>query len=312
MEFALAQCGSLARAVGKRVFVVTSEDRQYRSVWSELYATEFRQGWINAGGLRTRFIEAGSPKAPALIFLHGTAGSWENFALNIAAHAEHFHCFAFDMIGAGLTDKPDYDYETTHYVRHLHDFMDAVKVERASLIGLSLGARVGSRFAIDYASRVDKLILLSATAYFPAQDIQKSIGASRSAAANNPTWDNVRDILKDLVHDEASLVDDLIALRLAIYRQPEMKKAMGHILALLDPPVYNRNRIPDGDWRKLIAPTMIVASVDHADVFLETSRAIAKLIPNAQVAEMTQTSHWPQLERPELFNRLSLEFLQKP
>ncbi len=291
---------------------MTSEDRRYRSIWSELYATEFRQGWINAGGLRTRFIEAGSPRAPALIFLHGTAGSWENFALNVAAHAEHFHCFAFDMIGAGLTDKPDYDYETQHYVKHLHDFMDAVQVERASLIGLSLGARVGSKFAIDHPQRVDKLILLSATAYFSAQEIQKSIGASRSAAANDPTWDKVRDILKDLVHDEASLVDDLIALRLAIYRQPEMKKAMGHILALLDPPVYNRNRIPDDDWRKLTAPTMIVASVDHADVFLETSRAIAKLIPNVQVVEMTQTSHWPQLERPELFNRLSLEFLQKP
>jgi 2-hydroxy-6-oxonona-2,4-dienedioate hydrolase len=310
MEFVPPQCGSLPGRQ-ERVIVVTSEDRRYRSVWSELYATEFRQGWIDAGGLRTRFIEAGSPKSPSLIFLHGTAGSWENFALNIAAHAEHLHCFAFDMIGAGLTDKPDYDYETPHYVNHLHDFMDAVKVERASLIGLSLGARVAARFAIDHPQRVNKLILLSATAYFPAQEIQKSIGASRAAAAENPTWDNVRDILKDLVHDETSLVDDLIALRLAVYRRPEMKKAMGHILALLDPPVYNRNRIPDNDWRRLTCPTMIVASVDHADVFLETSRAISKLVPNAHVVEMTETSHWPQLERPELFNSKSLEFLLK-
>jgi 2-hydroxy-6-oxonona-2,4-dienedioate hydrolase len=305
-----ARCSGL-QGRQEEVFVVTSEDRRYRSVWSELHATDFRQAWIDAGGLRTRFIEAGSPETPALIFLHGTAGSWENFALNIAAHAEHFHCFAFDMIGAGLTDKPNYDYETPHYVKHLYDFMGAVKVERASLIGLSLGARVGSRFAIDHSQRVDKLILLSATAYFPAQEIQKSISASRSAAAQNPTWDNVRDILKDLVHDEASLMDDLIALRLAIYRRPEMKKAMSHILALLDPPVYNRNRIPDDDWRRLTAPTMIVASVDHNDVFLETSRVIAKLIRNAHLVEMTKTSHWPQLERPDLFNRLSVEFLRK-
>lgn len=285
---------------------------RYRSVWSELYATEFRQSWIDAGGLKTRFIEAGSPEKPPLILLHGTAGSWENFALNVAAHAERFHCYAFDMIGSGLTDKPDYDYETQHYVKHLHDFMDAVKVERASMIGLSLGARVACKFAIDHPQRVNRLILLSATAYFPAQEIQKSIGASRSAAAANPTWENVRDILKDLVHDEASLVDDLIALRLAIYSRPEMKKAMGHILALLEPSVYNRNRIPDDDWRKLKAPTMIVASVDHNDVFLETARVISKLMPNAEVLEMKGTSHWPQLEEPELFNAKSLEFLRKP
>ena len=78
---------------------------------------------------------------------------------------------------------------------------------------------------------------------------------------------------------------------------------MGHILALLEPEVYNRNRIPDDDWRKLKAPTMIVAAVDHDDVFLETARVISKLIPNAQVLEVKGVSHWPQLEEPEVFNR---------
>lgn len=88
-----------------------------------------------------------------------------------------------------------------------------------------------------------------------------------------------------------------------------MKKAMGHILALLDPEVYNRNRIPDSDWKKLKAPTMIIAAVDHNDVFLETARVISKLIPDAQVFEMKGTSHWPQLEEPEIFNSQSVKFL---
>ena len=282
---------------------------QFRSVWSDLYAIPFRQDWVDAGGLKTRYIEAGSSDKPPLIMLHGTAGSWENFCLNIAAHAEHFHCFAFDMIGSGLTDKPDFDYETQHYVKHLHDFMDAMKIDRASMIGLSLGARVGSRFAIDYPQRVDKLILLSATAYFPAREIQKDIGSSRSAASRNPTWENVKEIFRGLVHDESNIPDDLVALRLSIYRRPEMKKAMGHILALLNPEVYDRNRIPDDHWRKLAAPTMIVAAIDHDDVFLETARVISKLIPNAQVFEIEGVSHWPQLEEPETFNARSLEFL---
>ena len=54
---------------------------------------------------------------------------------------------------------------------------------------------------------------------------------------------------------------------------------------------------------------MIVAAVDHDDVFLETARVISKLIPNAQVLEVKGVSHWPQLEEPEVFNRRSLEFL---
>jgi 2-hydroxy-6-oxonona-2,4-dienedioate hydrolase len=86
---------------------------------------------------------------------------------------------------------------------------------------------------------------------------------------------------------------------------------MKHILALLDHDVYNRNRIPDEDWKALRAPTLIIAAVDHADVFLETARTIAKLIPNATVFDMKNCSHWPQMEDPITFNKRSVAFLLK-
>ena len=100
---------------------------RYRSVWSELYATEFRQSWVDAGGLKTRFIEAGSPSNPPLILLHGTAGSWENFALNVAAHAEHFNCYAVDFIGHGYSTKPEHPLEIPHYLDQVHRVLDALK-----------------------------------------------------------------------------------------------------------------------------------------------------------------------------------------
>jgi pimeloyl-ACP methyl ester carboxylesterase len=283
----------------------------YRSIWTELLATPFRQGWIDAGGIRTRFVQAGSESNPPLVMLHGTAGSLENFAANIAAHAEHFNCIAFDMIGSGMTDKPAYDYETEHYVKHAVAFFHAMGITKASIIGLSLGARVASRFAIDRPDLVDKLILISATAYFPARAVQGDIKSSRSAAASNPTWENVREIFKGLFHDPGRVWDDLIATRLSLYSRPDMKRAMSHILALLDPDVYNRNRIPDADWKALHAPTLIIACVDHADVFLDTAQTIAKLIPHASVFEMRNCSHWPQMEDADTFNNRSIAFLTK-
>jgi 2-hydroxy-6-oxonona-2,4-dienedioate hydrolase len=283
--------------------------KAHRSIWTELLATPFRQGWVDAGGIKTRFVQAGNESKPPLIMLHGTAGSLENFAANIAAHAEHFNCIAFDMIGSGMTAKPDYDYETEHYVKHVADFFKAMDIKKASIIGLSLGARVASRFAIDHPENVERLILLSATAYFPARPIQSDIKSSRAAAAANPTWDSIREIFKGLFHDEKEIWDDLIATRLSLYSRPDMKQAMSHILALLDPEVYNRNRIPDEDWRTLRAPTLVIAAVDHRDVFLDTARAIAKLIPNVTVFEMKHCSHWPQMEDPDTFNKRSLAFL---
>ena len=75
--------------------------RTYRSIWTELLATRFRQDWVDAGGIKTRFVQAGNESKPPLVMLHGTAGSLENFAANIGPHAEHFNCIAFDMIGSG-------------------------------------------------------------------------------------------------------------------------------------------------------------------------------------------------------------------
>ena len=245
--------------------------------------------------------------------MHGTAGSLENFAANIAAHARHFNCIAFDMIGSGMTDKPDYDYETEHYVKHAVDFLNAMGVEE------SVGDRSLARRARREPSRHRPPGQWSTNSsccrrrlIFPAKPIQDDIKRSRSAAAANPTWDNIFEIFKGLFHDPGKVWDDLIATRLAVYRRPDMKTAMPHILALLDPDVYNRNRIPDDDWKRLRAPTLIVAAVDHQDVFLETARTIVKLIPNAKIIEMKHCSHWPQMEDAETFNKLSLEFLGAP
>ena len=224
--------------------------KAYRSIWTELLATPFRQGWIDAGGIKTRFVQAGDPNrirrwscctAPRAV--------WRISRRTLRRTHEHFNCVAFDMIGSGMTAKPDYDYETEHYVKHVADFFKAMDIKKASIIGLSLGARVASRFAIDHPENVERLILLSATAYFPARPIQSDIKSSRAAAAANPTWDSIREIFKGLFHDEKEIWDDLIATRLSLYSRPDMKQAMSHILALLDPEVYNRNRIPDEDWR---------------------------------------------------------------
>ena len=114
-------------------------DDNYRSIWLDLQQASFRQGWVNAGGIRTRYAQAGRAGAPALMMLHGTAGSWEAFCRNLEAHAEHFDCYAIDMIGSGFSDKPDRDYEIPDYVEHAKNFMDAMNIGRASFIGVSLG-----------------------------------------------------------------------------------------------------------------------------------------------------------------------------
>src|SRR5688572_30614026 len=231
-------------------------DKVYRSIWTELRETPFRQDWIDAGGIRTRFAQAGDPKAPALIMLHGTGGSWEAFCGNLGAHAASFNCYAIDMVGSGFSDKPAYDYEISAYVDHVLKFMAAIGVTRASFIGVSLGAWVAARLAVDHPDAVTKMTLLSASGL-----IANKATMQRFQSVDDPSWPNVAKIFDTLIHDPTNRIDDLIAVRQAVYKLPGARDAMARILVLQDPEIRERNLIAENEWRKIKAPTLVVGSV---------------------------------------------------
>jgi 2-hydroxy-6-oxonona-2,4-dienedioate hydrolase len=288
----------------------------YISIWTELCKLPLRQGYVQAG-VRTRFINAGPEDAQPLIMIHGMGGSWENLFCNIASHAQHFNTFGYDMIGHGFSEKPDRVRSTLEYAEHLKDFMDAMKIEKASLLGLSLGSWVATKFAALYPLRVDKVTMVSAWGrpYSSSEEVAQNrdlMARSRQrriASVINPTWEAMDEVFAHLIADPKKRVPDLLALRQIIYRQPEMKRAMENILDGLDPDTWNDNAIADEEVRKVIAPYLIIAAVNHKDVFLESAYAYAKLLPNARLVEMTGTSHFPHLERMDDFNRLNIEFL---
>ena len=85
-----------------------------------------------------------------------------NLYCNLVAHAEHFDTYGYDMIGHGFSGKPDRARSTVEYAEHLRSFMDAMSIEKASLLGLSLGSWVATKFAAMYPERVEKVTMVSA------------------------------------------------------------------------------------------------------------------------------------------------------
>jgi 2-hydroxy-6-oxonona-2,4-dienedioate hydrolase len=281
----------------------------HRSVWTHLLRTPFTQGYVNAGGVRTRYIQAGDRNAPTVIMIPGTASSWETFCANIDAHAAHFNCLAFDPVGSGFSEKPDVDYEIPVYVNHLLAFMDAMGVQKASLIGVSLGAWIAARVAVNHPKRVDKLILLAASGMISHAQTMGRIRGTRTAAVDDPVWPNIKSVFTPLIYREEDRIDDIVAVRQVAYRQPEMRRAMDHILCLQDPEVRARNLLSEDEWRSIKAPVLVVVAPDDSEMFYNTAMRALKLIPNVQSIEIREVKHWPHFERPELFNPASIQFL---
>jgi 2-hydroxy-6-oxonona-2,4-dienedioate hydrolase len=281
----------------------------YRSVWRYLMDTEFRQGYVDALGLRTRFVEAGPPDAPPLVMLHGTGGHWETFSANLPVLAERFRCLAFDMLGCGFTDKPDRPYEIKDYVEHALAVLDVMGVERASFVGVSLGSWVTCRLALDAPERVDRIILNSPSGLLPLpKSAAGEVNARRKVSrVANPSWTDIQGILEHLFYDPSSLVDDIVAVRQRVYSLPGAQSDRN--LTLFDPEVRQRNLLTNDEWAAISAPALIIAHVDAPDDYLRTGLAIAEMMPNATVAELHEVSHWPQFEQPDAFNALALDFL---
>ena len=285
-------------------------DSRVPGIWQHLHATPHRLHWVDAGGVATRVLEAGPPDAPPVLMLHGTAGSLENFCANIGAFAARHRVLAIDLLGCGLTDKPAYDYRIADYAGHALAVMDALQVQQAAVIGVSLGSWVAVAMATAAPARVSQLVMVApAGIVVDAEEearVAEGVRRRRSAAAQEPTWESVFAAMKGLVLDPACLSEDLIALRLAIYRDPRMKDAMPRLLAF----TQGGQALSEAQWRALTQPMLVIAAVDAPNMFLANARAIAGLVPQARLLEMRGCDHWAQYEQADAFNAAVMDFLQ--
>src|SRR5437899_2435301 len=113
---------------------------------------------VTVFGANIHYVEAGDPAKPNVILLHGMGGNSANWALNIPALAANYHVIAPDQIGFGKSDKPMIKYRVGTYVDFLDKFMSETKIEKASLVGNSLGGWIAGLMAIKYPNRVEKIV----------------------------------------------------------------------------------------------------------------------------------------------------------
>ena len=185
----------------------------HHSFWADLRAGSFSQGYLTAGGIRTRYLHAGERGTPPLILIHGTGGHAEAYTRNLVAHGEHFDTYAIDLVGHGWSDKPLAPYEISVYVRHLRAVLDTLGFERAHVSGESLGGWVGARFALEYPDRVDRLVLNTTGGATLDLAVMERIKTLSTAAVENPSWETIKARLEWLMADPAVVTDDLVACR---------------------------------------------------------------------------------------------------
>lgn len=282
---------------------------EHHSIWTDLTRVSFSQGYIDAGGIRTRYIASGSPDLPLLILIHGTGGHAEAYSRNMAAHGAHFWTVSIDLVGHGWTDKPAIAYELPDYGNHVLAVMKALGRDKAHISGESLGGWVAAWIAINHPEAVDRIVLNTSGGWTAHPEVMERISRLSMEAVRDPNRARIRARLEFLMHDKSKVNDDLVEVRRAIYSQPGYVAVMERVLCLQNMEIRRRNMFTAEDSAKIKAPTLVLWTSHDPTATPEEGRMISQQIAGARYEVMNGCGHWPQFENAEHFNKLHVDFL---
>jgi pimeloyl-ACP methyl ester carboxylesterase len=201
------------------------------TMWEEFLGGEIRYRTVD--GIRTRSLEAGS--GDPVLLLHGNGGHAEIYLRNILPiAAAGYRVYAIDSLGHGFTDKPDVAYTIPQYVDHVRSFIDAIGGP-VHLVGHGLAGWVATSLTVHHPDRVRSLVNLNGLTHLAAPDEKMETGfaqvqqlSTKATAAATP--ESVRARLNWALADPANATDEMVAVRYAIYRQPDTAAAMAKIV----------------------------------------------------------------------------------
>jgi pimeloyl-ACP methyl ester carboxylesterase len=121
--------------------------------------------YVEVNGNRVAYRDEG--EGEVLLLVHGMAGSSSTWRHAIAELGRDFRVIAPDLLGHGHSDKPRSDYSLGGYAVWLRDFMDALGIARATVIGQSLGGAIALQLAYQHRQRCERLVLIASSGLEP-------------------------------------------------------------------------------------------------------------------------------------------------
>ena len=250
-------------------------------------------------GQKIHYVEAGS--GPTVILLHGLGGSTQVWQLNIAALAEKYHVVVPDQIGFGKSDKPLVNYRIRTYVDFLDQFCKQLKIERASLVGNSMGGWIAAAYTASFPDRVDKLVLVDAAGHAPPKDFDTRV----FYGLNPTTRDGMKVLVAKVFYNKLFLtdaaIDQAIAARLAA--------GDGYTINSITESIIRGEDYLDDTVKTIKRPTLLIWGKQDGLVPVAEGELFKKDIAGSQLVVFDQCGHMPQIEKPAEFNAAVIKFL---
>jgi pimeloyl-ACP methyl ester carboxylesterase len=259
---------------------------------------------IEIYGQKIHYWEVGS-SGPPVILLHGLGGDATNWAQTIPALASKYHVYAPDQIGFGQSDKPIVNYRVAMLVEFLDQFYQKLGIEKAILIGNSLGGWAAAAFAIAHPQKVAKLVLVSAAGYSAKGYARGETLKDLYATFNPSTTADMKRLYELIFYEKAISTDAFVVPAFT----KKLKTGDGYTINSFMDSILRGEDFIDDKVKTIKAPTLVIWGRDDKLNPLAMGEAFAQDISGAQKVVIEQCGHVPQIERAPVFNDALLKFL---
>ncbi|GAC1484326.1 MAG: alpha/beta hydrolase [Solirubrobacteraceae bacterium] len=274
------------------------------------------QRWVQAGGEQLNVVVHGPEDGPVVLLLHGHDGSWRNWLESIPALASKHRVVAPDLPGFGASPA-QVDVSIEHYVEVLAALCDELAVERAALVGSSMGGLLACELALARPALADRLVLVAAAGLsdrymriprsllaHPRAPLAVLARLSRRSAERARFMSRRRRLrsagLGTAVRHPERISPEIASFLLAAGGRPASAAAAAA--------VARHTRDPQR-LARILSPTLIIWGADDAVVPAGAAARFRESIAGSRMVILEDTGHLPMLERPSAFNALVSGFL---
>ncbi len=270
---------------------------------------------IQVGTICARYWQGGNAGAP-VVLLHGLGEYVEIWRQNFDALAFQHRVYAVDLPGHGLTDKPlNAPYDGTFFTEFARDFMQVLGIERAHVVGHSLGGAVAVRLALDYPAVVDRMVLVDSGM------LGRELGWGLRLVSvpllgewlTRPVASEALSFYQQDVLDVAKVPQELLDLHDELASLPGRRQCLLKMVRT-NATIFGQKRSVYGRHVRglpsIFNPVLLVWGREDPLVPLAHGQAAARCLPDARLEVFENCGHAPMLEYPEAFNEVVGDFLE--
>ncbi len=262
---------------------------------------------IRTGAFETNYHDVGS--GDPVLFLHGSGpgvSAFANWRLPIERLKGDIRIIAPDLVGFGYTAPPaDVEYDRETWLRQVVDLLDALGLDRVSVVGNSFGGSMALALAVHHPERVDRLVLMGAVGV--PFEITEGLDAVWGYEPSEETMGRL--MRETFAYDPALVTDELVRSRYEASIRPGAQEQFSAMFPAPRQRWVDSMAFSEAEIRALPHPALVVHGRDDKVIPLSNSLTLLEWVDDSRLHVFGRCGHWTQIEHADAFASIVRDFL---